>query len=151
MLELLTKYLLVAGLSAVKVLAGVALGAGSGLTAIENFIAVFVGSMIGIGIYTFFGQKIRVWNKHRRQSKADYGLKVQKNFRKARRIKRIWHKFGIVGIAFLTPPLLSPPLGTLIAVGFDETKTRIFLFMGVSVALWAGAFCFLGDNIMSLF
>jgi hypothetical protein len=150
MLQHFLKYIPVAALSALKVLPGAALGTGAGLPAWENFLVVFSGGFLGIVLYTFLGQQIRTWSKARRRKKPDYQQRIQRNYRWAKKIKRVWNRFGIVGIAFLTPPLLSPPVGTLVAVALHETKTRIFLFMGVSMALWSAIFCFLGDTIRNL-
>jgi hypothetical protein len=143
--------LLTAAVAAVKVIPAVGVGVGAGLSAIENYIVIMVGGMLAIAVYAFFGKRLNAWNKHRRQQKPDYGAKVQQNFRKARRIMRIWHRFGLYGIALLTPPLLSPPIGTLIAVAFHETMPRILLFMGISMAAWIGLMVFAGDFILSLF
>lgn len=143
--------LLTAAISAVKIIPAVPVGFGAGLSALENYIVIMAGGMLGIAIYAFFGKRLNTWAKHRRQRKPDYALKVQKNFRKARRIKRIWKRFGLYGIAALTPPLLSPPVGTLIAVAFHERMPRILLFMGVSMAAWVALFVFASDWVMSLF
>jgi uncharacterized membrane protein len=151
MLSHLYQYVLVAGLSALKVIPGVALGVGFGLHPFETFLATFLGGMLGVTFYAFFGQKLRVLNKKRRKSNPKFAEKTRKNFRKARRIKRLWNKVGIIGIALLTPPILSPPIGTFIAVAFGTSTVRILLFMGVSMALWAAGFAFLGDTITGLF
>jgi hypothetical protein len=131
--------LLTAAVAAVKVIPAVGVGVGAGLSAIENYIVIMVGGMLAIAVYAFFGKRLNAWNKHRRQQKPDYGAKVQQNFRKARRIMRIWHRFGLYGIA------------TLIAVAFHETMPRILLFMGISMAAWIGLMVFAGDFILSLF
>lgn len=143
--------LLTAAIAAVKIIPAVPVGFGANLSAVENFAVIMAGSLLGIFIYAFFGKRINLWNKARRRSKPGYAAKVQKNFRSARRIMRIWHRFGLYGIAALTPPLLSPPIGTLIAVAFHERTPRIMLFMTISMAFWVGLFVFAGDLIASLF
>lgn len=147
----LLNYLLVAGLSALKVIPGTVLGAGFNFHPLETFIVVFVGGMLGVAFYTFFGTRIRNWNKKRRKGNPKFVIKTQKNFRRARRIMRLWHRFGIWGIAALTPPVLSPPIGTFIAVAFRESTHRILVFMGISMAIWAALFAFAGEGIKNLF
>jgi hypothetical protein len=143
--------LLTAAIAAVKIIPAVPVGFGAGLNAIENFVVIMAGGMLGITLYANFGKRLNKWNKARRRRKPDYAAKVQKNFRKVRRILRIWHRFGIYGIAALTPPLLSPPVGTLIAVAFHASTPRILIVMGISMAIWTAIFVFASDWVISLF
>ncbi len=46
-------------------------------------------------------------------------------------------KYGLMGIAFLTPVLLSIPIGTFIATKLVTNKKKIILYMSVSVVFWA--------------
>jgi membrane protein DedA with SNARE-associated domain len=45
-------------------------------------------------------------------------------------------------VALLTPPLLTPPVGTLVASGFGEEKKKIFLYMFISSILWGLILCY---------
>jgi hypothetical protein len=53
-----------------------------------------------------------------------------------RRLVRIWRKYGIAGTALLTPLLLTPIGGTLVAVAFGEKKWRIVVYMLGSAVFW---------------
>lgn len=144
------------------------------------FICLSIGTMLGISFFTLFGVRIRQWRKARRLRKfqtlkamATAALENQKfqsideaipaklqrswkkmhkplNIRKARRTKRLWSKVGIIGIALITPPMISPPVGALISVFFGERLKRIFLFMFLSAILWAAIFALLGHQILDL-
>ncbi|MDW8296820.1 MAG: hypothetical protein RMJ97_08035, partial [Raineya sp.] len=50
---------------------------------------------------------------------------------------RIWQRFSIWGIAFLTPVLFSPIVGTVIAVSFGVPRIKILLAMALSAFFWA--------------
>jgi hypothetical protein len=54
-----------------------------------------------------------------------------------RRIIRVKQKFGLVGIAFITPMFLSTPLGAFIAGRFYRNKRRIVLYFSISMVFWA--------------
>jgi membrane protein DedA with SNARE-associated domain len=140
----LYKLLVVAGMSIFKVLPAVGAAAGLQMNFWEIFVSIFVGGSIGNLIFSVAGSRIRAWLKARRKRLR---RSRKPNIRRWRRIVRIWKKFGLVGIAFLTPPLLSPPIGNLIAVGFREKPKRILLHMTVSLFVWAVIFGLFGKQI----
>lgn len=57
-----------------------------------------------------------------------------------RRIVWIWKRYGLSGIAVITPVLLSIPIGTIFANSLEKNKKKIFLYMFVSILLWSIAF-----------
>jgi membrane protein DedA with SNARE-associated domain len=139
------EFLSVAGLSALKVIPGAALAVVYELSPIEIFLTLFIGGMAGIFAFSYFGTRIRDWRKRRRMQK---GIQKPYKIRRIRRIMRIWRKFGLAGVALLTPPMISPPFGAIIAVAFGERLERILIFMAVSMAIWAGLFALLGNQIL---
>jgi hypothetical protein len=89
----------------------------------------------------------RLWlRKRRRKSRKPAAL----NFRKARKWKKMWLRYGLPGIALLTPPLISPPIGALIAAFFERRRGRILAYMGVSILLWSALFAAVGHQILAL-
>lgn len=72
----------------------------------------------------------------------------------SRRIVTIWSKFGLLGIAFLTPPLLTPIGGTLIAIGFGEPPLKVIVYMFISGLVWGLLACYVVfqlKNLLNLF
>ncbi len=55
----------------------------------------------------------------------------------SRRIVRVWSEWGIIGIAFITPVLLSIPIGTIIACRLVHRKRKIFTYMFFSILFWS--------------
>lgn len=54
-----------------------------------------------------------------------------------RRIVKIWKKYGLTGIAIITPVILSIPIGTIVANSLESNKKKIFLYMFISLFLWS--------------
>lgn len=139
--------LVATGISTLKVLPAVAFALLNKFTWYEIFISVSVGGISGVIFFSFWGTRIRAWMKERRKRK---GRKKPINIRKARRIVKLWRRFGIYGIAFLTPPFISPPIGAIISVAFGESYKRILIYMTISTLAWAALFALLGDKILAL-
>jgi hypothetical protein len=56
---------------------------------------------------------------------------------RSRRVVRIWKKYGLIGLAALTPVVFSIPIGTFFMVRLEKNRNRIFLYMLVSVTCWS--------------
>ena len=127
----LLKYISVIVTSMFKFLIGPPVGYQLDLSFLESFLLTTLGMMAGVIVFTFLGRqiKIHIYDRFIRPKQ----LFTPRN----RRIVRVWRKYGLLGIAFLTPIFLSPPGGTLIAVSFGEKRRRIFLYMFVSGAFWS--------------
>lgn len=124
-------YLVVFAMSMFKFIFGCVGGAVRGFSYFETVLITVLGMMVSVVIFSFFGISIRKWFYRNFRKKRKVFSK------RSRRIVKIWRKYGIVGVAFLTPILFSPIVGTLIAVSFGEDKKRIFFHMLWSATLWA--------------
>jgi len=147
--ESLLKYLLVFSSSMFKFILGPVGGLGFGFPVWQTALLTVGGMMTSITLVTYFGLAGRAWyNRRFRQGKKP--LFTPRN----RRIVRIWRRYGIVGVAFLTPLIFSPILGTLIAVSFGENKRNILLYMFVFTFFWAWIFSaalhFGGKEVLAL-
>ncbi len=96
---------------------------------ITTVIVTIVGMMLMVITFTYFGDWIK--------SKIPY-LKKRKRFTaRNRRFVQIWRKFGLVGVAALTPVFLTPIGGTLLAVSSGSPKEKIIIYMLISAVGWA--------------
>jgi hypothetical protein len=123
------------------------------------------GGMLGVFVFTFFSDKIHLlWlmtkMKFRKtfskdgiysepmadidaplKIKYEYINKNEKNkkvfTKRNRRLVTIFRKYGLFGISFLTPVLLSIPIGTIVANSFESNKRKIFLYMFISILFWS--------------
>jgi hypothetical protein len=59
-----------------------------------------------------------------------------------RRVIKIKQRFGLFGIATITPLILSTPLGAFLAERFFKNKRKIILYLSVSVVFWELVFYF---------
>jgi hypothetical protein len=56
---------------------------------------------------------------------------------------KIMQKWGLAGLAFFTPLILSIPIGTLLAVHFYHDKHKVLSFLFISILLWDIVLCYL--------
>lgn len=124
------KYISVALASTLKFFGGPITGVLLNLTWIETALCSIAGMMFSVLIVTYVGKIIQTLIKK-------YRTKTPKRFSKTNRMAvKIWKKFGIIGIALLTPPLFTPIFGTALAVAFRVPRGAIFLWMSLSALGW---------------
>ena len=105
--------------------------AGLGMT--ETILLTIAGMMTSVVIFSLLGIRIRTaWHLRFKKKRAKF---TPKN----RRMVAMWGRFGLTGVAFLTPILLSPIVGTILAVSFGERPQRIMSAMLVSAVFWGVA------------
>lgn len=141
-METLLQLLSVGALSMFKFFFGPFLGAKTGLGFLSTYFASVIGLNLSVLIFSFFGIHIK------RFIVATFYRNRKKIFTPGnRRLVNIWQKYGLWGVAFLTPPLLTPPIGTLLASGFGEPRQRIVLFMLVSSIFWGMVVCYIAFEL----
>jgi len=132
-MPLILKYLIVYALSGLKIILGPTLGLAYGFSILETTIISWLGMMTTVYLLSYFGTEIRTLSVRIFGSK-----KPKKVFSpKKRRFVRVWKTYGVMGIAFLTPILLSPPGGTILANAFGGKRSDIFKWMWISGGFWS--------------
>lgn len=71
--------------------------------------------------------------------------------RRNRIIVRVKQNFGLVGIAFITPWLLTIPVGTIISCGIYRNRRRVFWYQSASVVFWSFVSAAIAEPIAGLF
>lgn len=103
---------------------------------IPSIIANLAGGAIGLLLFINFGEwitrkyyEIKYRNRpyHRFNSWNKFLLKVRKNM-------------GLVGIAFLSPILLTLPVGVMLALQITANKRKIFVYMFSACIIWSSIF-----------
>lgn len=131
--KLIIKYSSVYFASSMKYLMGPLAGAGLQLTLWETSLFTFLGMMSSVILFTYLGIPFRNKITANLKKRGKYKLFTTKN----RRIVKIWKKFGILGVALLTPPVLTPIGGTIIALSFSVPKKKLWIYMAFSAAFWS--------------
>lgn len=131
MLTLLAKYLTVLLSSMVKFIAGPLAGLALGLNIVETALFTALGMMSTVLLFTLVGKPLRtllqktLWKNRKRFSPRN------------RQFVRIWNRWGLFGLSFLTPVLFSPIGGALLVNIFGGTKKAIISYMLLSAFFWA--------------
>jgi len=93
------------------------------------------GGITGSIIFTYLSAGIIKWRHNFRLKRGKIHHKpIFTKFN--RRIITVKQKFGLAGIAFLTP-MIGTPVGAFLAERFFKDKKKIILYTSVSIAFWA--------------
>ena len=151
--EHIAQYIGVALTSSVKYIFGVIGAITTGLGFWETLICTVGGGMAGVVVYLYLWELlVTIYRKFFPAKPKLGGIKINNT---KRWIVKIIIKYELYGIAFLTPLLLSVPIGTIMAAALEENKWRIkrymfFSFLGWTLALY-GLSALFGINVRELF
>ena len=129
----LLKILIVISLSGLKFLIAIPLSA---LQYEFNFLQTLLfslsGGIIGVFLFSMLSDKINILfpKKKKTKRKRKRGVKEVITIKAAR-------KYGVYGIAAITPILLSIPIGTIIALRLFPEKRKTVPVLMSSVVIWA--------------
>jgi uncharacterized membrane protein len=125
------KYFSVVLASMIKFIGGPLSGVALGLSWLETVACTTLGMMVSVIAITYAGAAIQaLWSRFRPQTPKRFT-------RRTRLAVRVWKRAGMAGIAFLTPLILTPIGGTILAVSFRVKPGQLLLYMFVSGLLWA--------------
>lgn len=148
MVEVLLKVLMVYGLSMLKFILGPIGGKEEGLHLLTSMIVSVAGMMTMVVVFTYFGHYIK---------DKFLGRFFKRKKKKVENPQKpgFFKKHGLTGIAFVTPVLLSPIGGTLLAVGSSTDHQKIIRYMFISASVWSVIVTLVVyyelDNIVSFF
>lgn len=126
----MANYISVVLASMLKFIGGPLAGVALGLPWPQTLFFTVVGTMISVVTVTFAGHAAeRLFRHYRRHPPKLFS-------RRTRLAIRVWKRSGLLGIALLTPLLLTPIGGTALAVSFRAGAFRILLYMFISSVFW---------------
>ena len=121
-------------------------GYAAGFSLVTTILVTVAGMMTVVLIFTFFGNWIR------EKITARFSKKRNKFSQRNRRFVTIWKKYGLIGVAALTPLILTPIGGTLLAVSSGSPKEKIIFYMFISASVWSVvwsvALYFFGNEVL---
>jgi uncharacterized membrane protein len=127
-------YFAVMAASSIKFVAGPLTGFGLGLSMLETIVCTWVGMMFTVTVMLTIGRFLV-------QQIARIRIQKPKLFSgRVRYAVSIWQRFGIKGIAVMTPLLFTPIGGSLLALSFKVPTPRVLFFMAISGIFWAIVF-----------
>ncbi|HEY3401974.1 MAG TPA: hypothetical protein VGK59_01225 [Ohtaekwangia sp.] len=132
-----------------KFILGPIAGYSAGLNLVSTVLGTVAGTMTIVLLFTFFGDfmRKRVLNRFMRNRKRF----SERN----RKFIQVWRKYGIAGVAIITPLLLTPIGGTLLAISFGTPRDKLIIYMFISASVWAlvfsSAIYFFGNEVLPEF
>lgn len=99
---------------------------------LSGSLANIIGGIIGIVLFTYLGSYIQDYVVKKFPKR--FGKKFSSSTRFLVRVKQ---KFGLGGIAMLTPIALSIPVGVMFALALTHDKKKILITMLASTLFWA--------------
>lgn len=90
---------------------------------------VMAGGTIGVFVFTYLGMIISKYLERYHFFRIKYPS--------LRRFVRIKNSYGLIGIAMISPILISIPVGCIISASFEHDKGRIIRYQLFSVIFWS--------------
>jgi hypothetical protein len=135
-------YLSIALISGLKFMVGVGMSLALRLSFWEQFLTTTLGGIVGVVFFTYLGDTIRKRiARWRKRPPAPLSPKWV----------RLWTRYGLWGVSLLTPPVLSPPIGTAIALAFGTPRPQIIARMSLAMILWGAFFASVWESVRAWF
>ena len=144
MLEEILKYLGIYLLACLKSIFPPLLGPAAGMSPLVIILITLAGLMTSVVLFTFLGEKIKT------QVLPIFIKKPKKFSPKSRRMVTIWRKYGIIGVCFLTPLILSPPGGAFLVSAVGAPRKQVFLYMLLFGIFWSVIWTFSVDWLIDI-
>lgn len=107
----------------------------TGNLGVSGTVSNLLGGITGILVFTYLGSHLRIWLI------KTFPNQLSKKFsRGSRFLVKVRKHGGLNGIAFLTPIILSIPIGVLIALDITKQKSKIVYSMVFSCIFWSAMF-----------
>jgi uncharacterized membrane protein len=111
-----------------------------GFSFFETVTVTSLGGFVGVTFFVFMSDKLIADFKKRKALKdKTQSVAIPKKIftHKNKIIVVVKHRFGLLGIALLTPLLLSIPIGCFLAVRYFKDKHRILIYMFCAILFWS--------------
>ncbi len=137
-MEKILQIILVVILSGTKFLTAPITSLNIGFGYLETLIITTLGGLLGVFFFYYLSAGImfllgKLNERFRGKRKGKKRIFTWKN----KFIVRIKRDYGLIGLALVTPILLSIPLGTFLAARYFHDKRRVLLYLSASVVVWS--------------
>ncbi len=121
--------LAVAALGAIDLWLAIPVGLGLGFPAHITGVASGVGALAGTLAVVAAGDRIRKRRESRQGAPKTSGRRGW--------LRRIWERYGVVGVGLLSPLLASAPLGAALGIALGAPPGRLLLWSGLGILIAA--------------
>ena len=103
------------------------------------FLLSSVAGISGVVAFLFFETWLsKIWNQLKSRLVKPSAPKPQKRFtRRNRLLVKILRKYGLPGLAIITPTIISIPVGSILAGRLFPDHKKVMLHLSLSVIAWA--------------
>jgi hypothetical protein len=104
----------------------------------KAFVVCNLGGITGVIVFTYFLAVIKKWFAKMMSKIRKPSTEPKKKFTFTNKmVVKAKQKFGLIGLAILTPGVLSIPFGIFLSLHFfKKHKTKIIIYNAVSVVVW---------------
>jgi membrane protein DedA with SNARE-associated domain len=127
--EQILKLLSVIALATIELWAAIPAGLALGLNPFLVGLGSAVGAILGTLIVVLVGERLRNWLVRRYSSK--------KEKQKPGLIRKIWQRYGLIGLGLLAPLLTGAPLGAALGLSLGAQPWRLMVWMSLGIVFWA--------------
>lgn len=94
-----------------------------------DMLIVSGGGIIGVFAFTYLGAVIS------KQLSKYHFFKIK--YPKLKKFIRIKNSYGLIGIALISPVIISIPVGCIISASFEHNKHKVLTYQIASVIFWS--------------
>lgn len=139
-MEKILQILLVILLSATKFMTAPITSLNIGFGYLETLLITTIGGVIGV-IFFFYLSSILMIGISKLTGKFKRSTSKPKKKRvftwKNKLIVKVKREYGLIGLAALTPTILSIPVGTFLAARYFADQKKVITYLSASVIVWS--------------
>ena len=109
--------------------AAIPAGLALGLPPVLVIITTSLSYACGAAVVTLLGERVREWVMRRLGRKADVNPDSL--------IRRIWDKYGLVGLGLLAPVTVGAQIGAALGLAMNGQPRRLFLALALGGLAWS--------------
>ncbi len=138
-MEKILQVILVLILSSTKFLTAPITALNIGFGYVQTLVITSIGGIIGVFFFYFLSNGIMLLMATvGRKLRGGKNRKAKRSFTwKNRLIVRVKRDYGLMGLAAITPTMLSIPVGTFLAARFFEDRRKVLTYLIASVLVWS--------------
>jgi Ca2+/H+ antiporter, TMEM165/GDT1 family len=105
-----------------------------GLNPVSVAVLGFLGNWITVILVILLFDRWNQWRQRRRSPRADGS--GEESSKRRKRARRLWERYGLPGLAFLSPLVTGTHIAAAVAMAFRAPKRSVTFWMSASLLLW---------------